>query len=74
MRYRDEDLLPFPLHDTVTAQEAARALGFEGLHPVVNRIESGCFEAYQIMPGSNWRVSRSSLMAFIKGLGTSVSR
>jgi hypothetical protein len=67
LRYRDVDLLPFPWSDTVTAQEAARALGYEKVDSVVTRIETGCFEAYQIVPGSNWRVSRSSLLRFIEG-------
>lgn len=67
LRYRDVDLLPFPWGDTVTAQQAARALGYEKVDSVVTRIEAGCFEAYQIVPGSNWRVSRSSLLRFIEG-------
>lgn len=66
LRYRDHELLPFPWADTVSAQEAARALGFEKVDSVVMRIEAGCFEAYQIMPNSNWRVSRTSLMLFIE--------
>ena len=66
MRYRDVDLLPFPLADTVSGKEAARAMGYEKVDSVVSRIEAGCFEAYQTMPGGNWRVSRSSLQRFIE--------
>jgi hypothetical protein len=66
LRHRDADLLPFPLADTVSGQEAARALGYEKVDSVVSRIEAGCFEAYQTMPGGNWRVSRSSLQHFIE--------
>lgn len=67
LRYRDVDLLPFPWADTLTAKEAACALGYEKVDSVVTRIEAGCFEAYQIVPGSNWRVSRLSLLRFIEG-------
>ncbi len=42
------------------------ALGYEKIDSVVIRVEAGCFEAYQIVPGGNWRVSQSSLRRFIE--------
>src|ERR1035438_4844091 len=65
LRYPDVDLLPFPLIETATAQEAMRALGFEKLDHIVGRIEEGCFEAYQLVPRAPWRIWRPSLRDFI---------
>jgi hypothetical protein len=66
LRHRDCDLLPFPLADTISFQEAMRALGFIHYDGLVGRIEMGCFEAYQIVPQAKWRISRSSLQLFIE--------
>lgn len=60
LRHRDEDVLPFPLHDTIGSEDAMSALGFASLWPVVKLIESGTFEAYHLMPLSPWRISRRS--------------
>ena len=64
-RHRDADLLPFPLSDTINIKEACDALGYASLTPVYEMIEEGRFEAYQFMPISPWRISRSSLQAYI---------
>ena len=64
LRHRDEDLLPFPLQDTMSAPEVLRVLGFAKTPSLVGLIEKGCFEAYQVVPESPWRVSRSSLTAW----------
>jgi hypothetical protein len=66
LRHRDVDLLPFPLTDTTTAEEACAALGYARVQSVVNLIEEGCFEAYQLVQLAPWRISRSSLQAFIQ--------
>lgn len=61
LRHRDEDLLPFPLADTIHAEEACELLGFRHLQPVVRLIEEGKFEAYQLAaqaPGAS-RAARS---------------
>lgn len=70
LRHRDEDLLPFPLTDTITAQQALDALGFLKTDSLVRRIEEGCFDAYQLVPWAPtpWRVSRSSLIAYMDRL------
>jgi hypothetical protein len=64
-RYRDEDLLPFPLSDTIGSAEALAALGYEDRRPLVCLIEEGRFDAYQLVRESAWRISRSSFKAFL---------
>ena len=66
-RHRDEDLLPFPLEDTIYSAEARAALGYEDLRPLVFLIEEGHFDAYQLFRESAWRISRSSFTAFLAG-------
>lgn len=70
LRHRDEDLLPFPLSDTIYSAEALAALGYEDSRPLVHLIEEGLFEAYQILPAaektSPWRISRSSFAGFLR--------
>jgi hypothetical protein len=66
LRYRDCELLPFPLADTASAKEAMRALGYIHHDGLVGRIEMGCFEAYQVVPHAKWRISRSSLQRFLE--------
>jgi hypothetical protein len=66
-RHRDEDLLPFPLEDTIFSAEARAALGYEDLRPLVFLIEEGHFDAYQLFRESAWRISRSSFTAFLAG-------
>lgn len=61
-RHQDEDLLPFPLQDTMGSQEARTALGYAKTDSLVRLIEARCFEAYQFTPQAPWRVSRSSLV------------
>lgn len=68
-RHRDEDLLPFRWSDTIRIEHAAELLS---IHPsnVLTRIEAGQFHAYQIMRGSPWRISSSSLAEVIAGFGS----
>lgn len=69
VRHRDEDLLPFPLRDTLGTEEALDIMGLS----VGNRghrfgqmvLEEWRFEAYQLIPQSPWRVSRLSLLAYM---------
>lgn len=67
LRHRDEDLLPFPLRDTIGTLQAQVCSGYS-LPSVIRMIEQGSFEAYQIRPvtGSHWRISRSSFAAWIE--------
>jgi hypothetical protein len=65
LRHRDEDLLPFPLSDTIYSAEALRALGHVDLRPLMHLIEEGRFEAYQLGPEFPWRISRSSFRRFL---------
>lgn len=64
-RRRDEDLLPFPLSDTIGSLEVLEALGYADRRPMVNLIEEGRFDAYQLVPESAWRISRKSFAAFL---------
>jgi hypothetical protein len=64
-RHRDEDLLPFPLSDTIGSIEALSALGYEDIRPLVCLIEEGRFDAYQFLRESPWRISRSSFKTFL---------
>jgi hypothetical protein len=73
-RHRDEDLLPFPLSDTIYSAEALRALGYEDLRPLICLIEEGRFDAYQFASYSDWRISRSSLKAFLAATREGASR
>ncbi|MGB8887124.1 MAG: hypothetical protein WCC87_10405 [Candidatus Korobacteraceae bacterium] len=68
LRHRDEDLLPFPLRDTMTAQQALQVLGFAKTDSLVRLIEEGRFEAYQLAQQAPWRVSRASLIAYLDRL------
>ncbi len=69
LRHRDEDLLPFPLRDTMSSEEALAVLGLsngnKGLR-FAQMVEEGRFEAYQLIPQGPWRVSRSSLLAYME--------
>jgi hypothetical protein len=67
-RHKDEDLLPFPLADTIYSAEALEALGYMSNKPLVALIEEGCFEAYRLVLDNPWRISRSSFAAFLHSL------
>jgi excisionase family DNA binding protein len=67
-RHRDEDLLPFPLSDTIYVEEVARILGYDSPSPVRQMIDEGRFEAYKISGFSPWRISRTSLAAYLQGV------
>ena len=63
--HKDEDILPFPLTTPWTPSRRSRTLGFRKLPPLVKLIEGKHIEAYQVVPGSPWRISRSSLTSFV---------
>jgi hypothetical protein len=65
LRHRDDDLLPFPMSDTIHMKEVMAILGYESHEPVRGMIHEGLFEGYQICEGGLWRISRRSLRAFI---------
>ena len=65
-RHRDADLLPFPLADTIYWREALAALGYETPKPLYYLLEEGRFEAYQLLPESPWRISRTSFIQFLR--------
>ena len=55
LRYRDEDLLPFPLGDTISAAEAMKVLRCPSFRAFVRLIEEGHFEAYQLIANAPGR-------------------
>jgi excisionase family DNA binding protein len=70
LRHRDADLLPFPIEDTLNIEQTAEILGYSSPTPVRLMIEEGRFEAYQFFPGSPWRVSKTSLAAYLERVRT----
>jgi hypothetical protein len=67
-RHRDEDLLPFPLSDTMLMRDVLPILGYEVSDAVVRMIDQGFFEAYKISRSSPWRISRTSLAGYLQGV------
>jgi hypothetical protein len=65
LRHRDEDLLPFPLIDTIYSAEALAALGYDDRRPLVYLIEEGRFDAYRLSNEYTWRISRISFKRFL---------
>jgi hypothetical protein len=65
LHHRDEDLLPFPLSDTIYSAEALAALGYEDRRPLVRLIEEGRFDAYRLSNEYTWRISRISFKRFL---------
>lgn len=70
-RHRDEDLLPFPIRDTIGVRQAMALLGYETRRPISLLAEEGKFEAYRLLEieGSPWRISRSSIGAWMEHAG-----
>jgi hypothetical protein len=65
LRHRDEDLLPFPLSDTIYSAEALAALGYDDRRPLIYLIEEGRFDAYRLSKEYTWRISRISFKHFL---------
>jgi len=66
LRYRDEDVLPFALSNTITAANAMAALAIGRMEALVSLFDEGKIEAYQLVEGSIWRVSKSSLLLYME--------
>lgn len=65
LRYRDEDILPFPFSETICAGEAADLLGYRYKECIWRYCEEGRFEGYRLHPGAPWRISAPSLRAYL---------
>jgi hypothetical protein len=69
-RYRDRELLPFPLDQTIDIAEVRERL--QCTHNVaVHLIESGSLVGYQVLferPGSAWRIHAPSLDRYLASL------
>jgi hypothetical protein len=71
-RWRDADLLPFPIADTVTVQDAMRGLSANCV--IVHRLcEEGKLESYRFYGHAPWRISKASLFAYADQLKLQVS-
>lgn len=66
LRYRDEDVLPFPLRDTISMATALSALGYSRQSSVESLIDMGKIEAYKLLKGGHWRISASSLQKYLQ--------
>jgi hypothetical protein len=66
LRHRDEDLLPFPLKESTTGPQAMTMLGLRSTRSLLNLIEEGRFEAYQLIDSAPWRIHIPSLVAYIE--------
>lgn len=65
LRHRDDEILPFPLRDTIAAIDAAAILGYSQKYSVWKLCEEGRFEAYRLHPCAPWRISLPSLQAYL---------
>lgn len=69
-RLRDEDLLPFPLKDTISLKEVCRVLDCDG-SAAQRLIEEGALTGYQVQigrAGCPWRVHLPSLERYVASL------
>jgi hypothetical protein len=67
-RHRDEDVLPFPLADTLSTTQALQYMAYDSTNPILHMIDEGLFEAYKISNSSAWRISAISLAAFLRAV------
>ena len=68
LRHRDEDILPFPLADTISIEETMKYFYYSSRGSMLKVIEEGRFDAYQFNKAGLWRVSRSSLALYLESL------
>lgn len=74
LRYRDEDILPFPIADTISMMDALTALGLTRHSSVEALIDEGQIEGYTLMEGAKWRISRKSLLFYLERICTPALR
>lgn len=75
-RYRDEDLLPFPLSETISVAEVEKRLDCSQ-RLVIDLIESGVIVAYQILidaRGCPWRIHGPSFERHMASLHERANR
>jgi hypothetical protein len=74
-RHRDEDILPFPISDTMSAEEATTLLAYESANHIREMCQEARFDAYQLIPdGSPWRISKISFARYVASLYENSSR
>ena len=72
LRNKDDDLLPFPLSDTIGVPAIAPALGLSPLS-VRRLLEEGPFDCYRVHPSAPWRISMASFSAYLEGVRAGVA-
>lgn len=65
LRHQDMDLLPFPISDTITVEDAMEMMGYASPKPIYLAIEEGRFDAYQFSSKTPWRISKLSLSRYM---------
>jgi hypothetical protein len=73
LRHRDADLLPFPLTDTIHSQEAMTLIGCTP-YTLTRLIDEGRVVAYRLRDFAPWRISRSSVAAYMERVFRGVAR
>jgi hypothetical protein len=66
LRHRDEDLLPFPLRDTIGTSEALLALGLAKPESIIKICQEGPFWCYRVHSTGPWRISLSSFNVYLE--------
>lgn len=74
MRCRDEDLLPFPLRDTIGVIDIQPVLGFSTDVPVRKILEKRLFECYRLHPSAPWRIFAPSFREYLNRSVVGVTR
>jgi hypothetical protein len=72
LRHRDDDILPFPLRDTIAAIDAAPLLGYQVKWSALKLCEEGRFEAYRLQrsprasTAAPLRINSSLVQSFLR--------
>ena len=65
LRHKDEDILPFPMRDTIYIRDIVEPLGFACKQPATKIVEEGRFLAYRLHPGAAWRIHAPSFREYL---------
>jgi hypothetical protein len=65
LRLRDEDVLPFPLRDTLCLRDLVEPLGYACKATAFRLVEEGQFWAYRLHAGAAWRIHAPSFRAYL---------
>jgi hypothetical protein len=71
-RYRDHELLPFPLEETITVETVADVLRYS-VQRARMLCEEGRFLSYKLHEQASWRISRPSFESFVDAINKQVA-